>query len=367
WMCGLAVVVVPMGLAVALLLDHYNFIGVADPLFLFSIALTVWFAGPGPGLLAVVLSGLALTYFFIEPIHSIAVRPAEFPHFVIFLLFALLISRFVKSRDELTKEVAERTQHASLLDLTHDSIFVRDMSDVITYWNRGAQELYGLRPEEALGKHADRLLQTVFSMPLDEIRAELLRTGRWEGELDDKRADGTPVAVSSRWSLRRDARGRPVAILCTNNDITDRRRRDRDIRTLNEDLEKRTSQLQATIYDLHAFAFPSSTALRPPPRQWSGYTDLLKKGPSSGLKQKNRRYMTMILESAKRMGDLIDDLLAFSRIGRAEARKTLFSLEQLVTDTVREAQPETVGRKITGTLGTFPDVYADRSMLRVPF
>ena len=362
---GLAVVVVSMGLAVALLLDHYNFIGVADPLFLFSIALTVWFAGPGPGLLAVVLSGLALTYFFIEPIYSLAIRPAEFPHFVIFLLFALLISRFVKSRDELTKEVAERTQQASLLDLTHDTIFVRDMSDVITYWNRGAQELYGLRPEEALGKHADRLLQTVFSMPLDEIRAELLRTGRWEGELDSKRADGTPVTVSSRWSLQRDARGRPVAILCTKNDITDRKRRDRDIRTLNENLEKRSSQLQASNQELEAFAYSVSHDLRAPLRHMVGYTELLQKGASSALDQKNRRYMTMILESAKRMGELIDDLLAFSRIGRAEARKTLFSLEQLVTDTVREAQPETVGRNITWTLGTFPDVYADRSMLRV--
>src|SRR5215510_593855 len=86
---GLAVVVVCMGLAVALLLERYNFTGVADPLFLFAIALTVWFAGPRPGLLAVVLSALALTWFFIEPIHSIAIRPAEFPHFVIFLLFAL--------------------------------------------------------------------------------------------------------------------------------------------------------------------------------------------------------------------------------------------------------------------------------------
>src|SRR5262245_62827846 len=63
---GLAVVAVCMGLAVALLLERYNFTGVADPLFLFSIALPVWFGGPGPGLLAVFLSALALNYFFIE-------------------------------------------------------------------------------------------------------------------------------------------------------------------------------------------------------------------------------------------------------------------------------------------------------------
>jgi PAS domain S-box-containing protein len=74
--------------------------------------------------------------------------------------------------------VAERTQQASLLNLTHDTIFVRDMSDVITYWNRGAQELYGWTAEEAIGKRAHELLQTVFPVPLEEIRAELLRSGR---------------------------------------------------------------------------------------------------------------------------------------------------------------------------------------------
>ncbi len=373
---GLAAVAVCIALAGALILQRYKFTGVADPLFLFPIALSVWFAGPGPGLLAVVLSALAHDYFFIEPLYSLTITPADIPHFVIFVIFALLITGFtskrrraerdlLQSRDKLTKEVAERTQQASLLDLTHDTIFVRDMSDVITYWNRGAQELYGRRSDEALGKRADQLLQTVFPMPLEEIRAELLRTGRWEGELDNKRADGTPVAVSSRWSLQRDPRGQPLAILCTNNDITERKRRERDIRTLNEDLEKRTSQLQASNQELEAFAYSISHDLRAPLRHMVGYTELLQKGASPDLDQKNRRYMMLILESAKRMGNLIDDLLAFSRIGRAEARKTLVSLEQLVTEAVREAQPETVGRNIAWALGTFPDVYADRSMLRV--
>src|SRR5215470_1098138 len=185
---GLAVVAVCVGLAVALILARYGFSSVADPVFLFSIALTVWFAGPGPGLLALVLSALADDYFFIEPLYSLAITLADIPHIVIFILFALLVARFMQSRDELTKEVAERTQQASLLDLTHDTIFVCDMSDVITYWNRGAQELYGLRLGEALGKRADQLLQTEFPMPRDEIRAELLRTGRWEGEVDNKRS-----------------------------------------------------------------------------------------------------------------------------------------------------------------------------------
>ncbi len=111
---------------------------------------------------------------------------------------------------------------ARLLDLTHDTIFVRDMNDVITYWNRGAEELYGWSRDEATGKVSHQLTKTVFPAPLEEITAELFRTGRWEGELVQTKRDGTRVTVSSRWSLQRDERARPVATLETNNDITER-------------------------------------------------------------------------------------------------------------------------------------------------
>jgi PAS domain S-box-containing protein len=113
---------------------------------------------------------------------------------------------------------------ANLLDLTHDTVFRRGMDDVITYWNRGAEELYGWTAEEVVGKvTTHQLLRTVFPAPLDEINAELRRTGRWEGELIHSKADGTQVVVASRWSLQRDERQRPLAVLETNNDITERK------------------------------------------------------------------------------------------------------------------------------------------------
>jgi PAS domain S-box-containing protein len=116
------------------------------------------------------------------------------------------------------------SERARLLDLTHDTVFVRDMIDVITYWNRGAEELYGWTREEALDKVSHELTQTIFPAPLAEINEELLHTGRWEGELTHTKRDGTQVVVASRWSLQRDERGRPAAILETNNDITARKR-----------------------------------------------------------------------------------------------------------------------------------------------
>src|SRR6185369_12737565 len=114
------------------------------------------------------------------------------------------------SRDELELRVQARARveetlrdQAALLDLTHDTVFVRDGQDVITYWNRGAEQLYGWTKSEAIGAVAHTRMRTVFPAPLPDIMAELTRTGRWEGELVHTRRDGTPVVVASRWSLRR--------------------------------------------------------------------------------------------------------------------------------------------------------------------
>ncbi|MEA3040461.1 MAG: two-component system, LuxR family, sensor kinase FixL [Sphingomonadales bacterium] len=122
------------------------------------------------------------------------------------------------------------SEQAGLLDLTHDTIFVRDMNDFITYWNRGAEELYGWGKAEAVGKTSHQLIQTIFPKPLEEIMAELLGTGRWEGELVHTKKDGARAIVGSRWSVRRDAWGRPAAILETNNDVTERNRGEEALR-----------------------------------------------------------------------------------------------------------------------------------------
>jgi PAS domain S-box-containing protein len=115
-------------------------------------------------------------------------------------------------------------ERAQLLDLTHDSIFVRSMNDAISFWNQGAEQLYGWNKKEALGQVSHQLLRTIFPAPLDEITAEVLSTRRWEGELVHTKRNGMQVTVASRWSLREDTRGRPVGILETNNDITERKR-----------------------------------------------------------------------------------------------------------------------------------------------
>ncbi|HXO94815.1 MAG TPA: PAS domain S-box protein, partial [Candidatus Acidoferrum sp.] len=130
------------------------------------------------------------------------------------------------ARDITEKKQTERrlAEQARLLDLTTDAIFISDMQQRITYWNRGAKELYGYSAEEALGKVARKLLCTEFPESIERIRKKLVRDGRWSGELVHRRKGGNKVVVMSRWSLNRDERGNPKSILETNTDITARKR-----------------------------------------------------------------------------------------------------------------------------------------------
>ena len=130
------------------------------------------------------------------------------------------------ARDITKQKQTERrlTEQARLLDLTNDAVIVLDHVGQITYWNRGAEEVYGFTAREALGKITHELLQTVHPENLRKIRKRLKRDNHWSGELIHTRKDGTKVVVISRWSLDRDAKGMPASILETNTEITDRKR-----------------------------------------------------------------------------------------------------------------------------------------------
>ena len=121
------------------------------------------------------------------------------------------------------RTTAVLAEQAGLLELTHDAIFVRDARDVVTYWNRAAEELYGWPRAEALERVSHELLRTVFPAGREEAMATLVRAGQWEGELVHTKRSGETVVVASSWALRRDAGGGFHSILETNTDITARK------------------------------------------------------------------------------------------------------------------------------------------------
>jgi len=146
---------------------------------------------------------------------------------------------------------------------------------------------------------------------------------------------------------------------------TVRRRVERELRQARDDLEKRSAALAASNKELEAFAYSVSHDLRAPLRHMAGFSELLQKNSAQVLDDKSKRYIGVILESAKKMGALIDDLLSFSRIGRAETNKTVVNLGQLAEEALAEVRRDLGDRKIVWKVERLPAAYGDRAMLRL--
>jgi PAS domain S-box-containing protein len=390
---GIAVLSVAVAFVAARLLDIY-LAAATSSLFLCAIMFSTWAGGTRAGLFSVALSLLCFKYYFVVPVHSLAIQPDEIPRTILFVLSSLFVwslgarqrsatesLRF--ARDNLTRAVealgrtngalqAENVERkraeevvgkqARLLDLTHDSIFVRDMNDVITYWNRGAEQLYGWERDQALGKVSHQLTQAVFPAPLEEINAELLRTGRWEGELGHGRRQGSPLVVASRWSLQRDDHGRPVAILETNNDITDRKRVEEALRKTQADLAHVTrvttlGELTASIahevnQPLAAIITNGDASLR-----WLDHEvpDLAEVRDCVGD----------MINNGRRASEIIQRLRALSR--KTEAQKVALDINEAISEVMPLVQHEVRSHRASLRLDlapTLPAVLGDRVQLQ---
>src|SRR4029079_10479638 len=141
------------------------------------------------------------------------------------------------------------------------------------------------------------------------------------------------------------------------HDVTQRRR-------VAAELQSRGELLQAANKELEAFSYSVSHDLRAPLRHIDGYAALLSKTVGEALNDKARRYLQTISDSAKQMGQLIDDLLVFSRMGRQEMLHSTVNLNQLIRTVIHDLRLDLQRKTISWTIGSLQDVPGDPAMLR---
>jgi signal transduction histidine kinase len=142
------------------------------------------------------------------------------------------------------------------------------------------------------------------------------------------------------------------------------RRLRKENRDLQDRVRERTMDLEAANKELEAFSYSVSHDLRAPLRHILGFAGMLETKAASILDGKNLHYLNSISESATQMGRLIDDLLTFSRMGRAEMQRTQCNMNELVDEVLREMSCDTQGRNIDWKLDPLPEVSVDRALLK---
>jgi light-regulated signal transduction histidine kinase (bacteriophytochrome) len=185
----------------------------------------------------------------------------------------------------------------------------------------------------------------------------------WDYELNQRTADGADrrVVINAR-RLQQDSD--EPALLMTVSDITVRAMVERQVKELNRQLEGKIEQVSDVNRELEAFSYSVSHDLRAPLRHIAGFAGKLERHLGEQLDEKGRHYLEVVIHSAQRMAQLIDDLLVFSRLGRGAMRLQPVDMQSLVDEARSLAEADAADRRIEWKVAPLPVVVGDENMLR---
>jgi PAS domain S-box-containing protein len=260
----------------------------------------------------------------------------------------------------------------ALIDNIPDIVYVKDTESRFLAANTTLARILGMSPNEMPGKTDRDLFPAKYSVVFLADEKELFRTGEPIINKEEIIFDthGNEIIFQTTKMPLRDSDGKIVGLVGNGHIITERKRAEDEIRKLNKELEKmveeRTAQLQQVNKELESFAYSVSHDLRSPLRHVDGFMRMMFANiPSPSATAKG--YADKINIALKRMAGMIDDLLAFSRLGRKEITMSDVNLNTIISSIIDHYSQETLTRDITWKIGDLPVVKGDHNLLQMAF
>jgi PAS domain S-box-containing protein len=249
------------------------------------------------------------------------------------------------------------------------AIFMIDPKGYIMSWNRGAQHIKGYTAEEAIGKHFS-IFYTPEELADNEPERNLrmaAQLGRYESEGFRQRKNGSRFVADVVITSLYDGEGKLRGFSKITRDITERRRFEREVIELNQNLELSIKKQEEVNKELEAFSYSVSHDLRTPLRAIHSYSRILSTEYTARLEPEALEMMEAVMSNAKRMGQLIDDLLAFSRIGRKDIQKSEIDMTGLVEIVLHEMKELHLDDNIRFIFKELDPAWGDYSMVKQIF
>ena len=268
-------------------------------------------------------------------------------------------AELLESRNQLQQSLERVSFLASIADNIQDPVIATDNDTFITRWNKGAEQLLEWKSEEVIGKNSTAILEGIYPYIDRTHILELLKEKHfWQGEVIYHTKSGRRVNALVTVSDLKDAKGCMAGYLVLIRDITDRKKAEDALSTLNEKLERSNEELEA-------FSYSVSHDLRAPLRGILGFAAILENEYGTQLDDEARRLIGIIKSNSTRMGQLIDDLLAFSRTGQQALIKTNVDTGAMVTELVNDLTTQNKDdRNIKWEIHPLPPMHADKNTIR---